>query len=92
MSRTSSYDPVMRDLNDYLDSLDRPEPETERARCTCGRFFSREVDLVVTPKQCPDCKSRYNNLVARSSLYRGIEGYRNTHLAVGSLEPVRRQA
>jgi hypothetical protein len=59
MSRLSTYCPVTRDLNDYLDTLDRPEPEMERARCGCGRFFSREVDMGayrLPEAQCPACK------------------------------------
>lgn len=78
-----SFCPVERDLNDYLDSLERPEPETERARCACGRFFSREVGLLVTPKQCPDCKARYAALVSRSPMLQRMEGYKSTAKALG---------
>lgn len=80
----SNYDPVEADLNAYLDREDR-EPETERARCTCGRFFSRPVGLLVPPKQCPACKDWHKAIVARSPLLQYVEGARNTHIALGRI-------
>lgn len=61
------------------------EPETERARCRCGRFFSRPVGLLVTPKTCRDCTDRYQALVSRSPILQHVEGARNTHIALGRI-------
>jgi hypothetical protein len=97
MRRLSAhFDPVESDTYAYLDREDQ-EPETERARCTCGRFFRREIptdNYRMSERLCPLCKraSHYKALVARSPLLQRMEGARNTYIAVGSLAPVRRTA
>jgi hypothetical protein len=91
MRRTlsSNYCPVTADINAYLDREDQ-EPETERARCTCGRFFRREIpadNYRMSERLCPLCKraAHYQALVARSPLLQHVEGARNTHIALGRL-------
>jgi hypothetical protein len=93
MRNFDNYCPVSADTYAYLDREDQ-EPETERARCLdCGRFFTRQVGLLVTPKRCRDHeRAHYQALVARSPLLQRMEGARNTYIAVGSLAPVRRTA
>jgi hypothetical protein len=91
MRRTlsSNYCPVTADTYAYLDREDQ-EPETERARCTCGRFFRREIptdNYRMSERLCPLCKraAHYQALVARSPLLQRMEGARNTHITLGRL-------
>lgn len=90
----SNFDPVMRDLDEYLNRDEESSPVMERARCACGRFFSREVEPpapYIVATRCPGCsrilgRSDLPGLVDRSPLLRYVEAARATHSA---LEPRR---